>query len=196
MGRLERVIGTNIISLSTGEIRLGHTWYEEDVIEDIIRREEPEWFIEIGVHEGGLSWMLIPKFPLMHYLGVEHQCDYIRPEVRLLYIEYGQELHCGNCFDQELLAKIATLSKKMIYCDGGDKVLELLSYKNVCNPGDLLFAHDFWDGQRVVREVPTGDVHPEVHLEDIVHLDTSPRFSRYSEQFLCETRIVGWRHVN
>jgi len=51
MSRLEKILGTEIVD----DIRLGHTRYEYGVLEWFIYEEQPIWFIEIGVHEGGLA---------------------------------------------------------------------------------------------------------------------------------------------
>ena len=191
MARLEQIIGTNIVD----DIRLGHTWHEVQVLKGIIESEKPEWFIEVGVHEGGLSYILIQNFPDMDYLGIELNCDYVRPNVQEVYEKYSKTLHCGDCFDPILLKRIQKLPRKIIYCDGGNKVEELIIYKNIVSPSDLIFCHDYHDGVRKVREVPPEHIHPEVLPIDIVHMDTDDLFVRYPEYILNKTRIVGWRKL-
>ena len=189
MGRLEPIIGTNIVD----DIRLGHTWHEVSVIKQIIETENPSWFIEVGVHEGGLSYLLIPQYIELKYLGIELYCDLVRPNVREVYKEFGQELHCGDCFDPALIARIQSLEgKKVIYCDGGNKVAELKAYKYACNHGDLIFCHDYHDRKRLVREVPPEHVHPEVRPEDVEHMYDAGLFVDFYESVLKETRIAGW----
>lgn len=195
MGRLERIIGTNIITCGDEEIRLGHTWHEIDVIEDIINLEKPERFVEVGVHEGGLSYLLIPAHPELIYLGIELDWMVTRSIVRKMYADHNQHFYMGNCFDAGLLEMLSKTSRKMIYCDGGNKSAEVLAYKHVCNPGDLIFCHDYYDGKRKVREVPVANISIEVKPEDIEHMETSPIFERYPERFLDETRIIGWRRI-
>jgi hypothetical protein len=196
MGRLERIIGTNIISLASGEeIRLGHTWHEIDTLSCIIEIEKPEWFVEVGLHEGGLSYMLIPQYPDLKYFGIELEWTVVRQEVRQVYVDCKQTLHLGDCFDARILEKVKSLPHKIIYCDGGNKVAEVIAYKHVCNPGDIIFCHDYHDGKRVVREVPKQHIHPEVLPKDVEHMNVSPVFEPYSEGYLKETRIVGWRRL-
>lgn len=190
--RLEPVAGTNILILDGDEIRLGHTWHEVDVLKEIIRKRDPEWFIEIGVHEGGLSKLLIPAYPDMHYLGIELHTNLTRETVKRTYSEFGHELLEMDCFDINLLSKVKKLQNKIIYCDGGNKVQELVAYKHTLQSGDLIFTHDFWDGVRTVHSV--SEVHPEVYPMDILHMDANG-FERYSERELAATRIVGWKKL-
>ena len=60
MNRLEKIVGVEIIDANGDEIRLGHTFYEVEVLRDFILQENPDHFIEIGIHEGGLSYLLLP----------------------------------------------------------------------------------------------------------------------------------------
>jgi hypothetical protein len=69
MPRLQPVAGTEIVD----DIRLGHTWNEYNVLKDFILNENPKWFIEVGVHEGGLSYLLLPELDL-GYIGIEIDC--------------------------------------------------------------------------------------------------------------------------
>lgn len=191
MARLEPIIGTNIVD----DIRLGHTWHELETIRMIIVHEQPIWFIEVGVHEGGLSYLLIQGFPELDYLGIELHCDLVRPNVKEVYEKYSKELYCGDCFDPSLLDRIAKLPRKLIYCDGGNKVAELIAYKQVCHPSDLIFVHDYHDGRRKVKEVPPEYLHPEVLPVDVEHMSFGDSFVRFPEYMLNETRIIGWRKL-
>lgn len=194
MGRLERIIGTNIITTpQREEIRLGHTWHEVEVLEAIVEREHPRFFVEIGIHEGGLAYLLLPKLKETYYIGVDNFRDYIRPEVWGVLAKSKGEIRICDCFDQELMFYLACLRGKVIYCDGGNKVEEVKRFRDICHPGDMIFCHDYWDGKRVVREVPKGQVHVEVRPEDVAHM--SEGFEPYSESYLRETRIAGWRKL-
>lgn len=196
MGRLERVMGTNIIHCDQDEeIRLGHTWYEIERWDEIIERYSPEWFIEIGTHEGGFSWLMIPQHRQVNYMGVELYSYLIRPPVLKLYEQHAPRtvLHIGDCFDLSLKVGLSQLGRKIIYCDGGNKVQELHHFLSCLNPGDLLFSHDYWDGNRKVEEIPSGQVNCEVRPEDIADLDADPTLERYPESYLARTRLIGWR---
>jgi len=194
MGRLEPIEGINIITLHTGEeIRLGHSWHEVDVLKEVIKRERPETFVEIGVHEGGLSYLLLPFMAWKHYIGIEINHGYIRPEVILRYSLLGRDIYSGDCLAEETIEKISQFSGKMIYCDGGNKVAELHAYKEICQSGDLLFTHDYYDGIRKVREVkqPQAEVTPA----DVADIDNDISFHLYDQTQLRTTRIQGWRKI-
>ena len=196
MGRLENVIGTNIIVTPSGdEIRLGHTWHEVDVLKQIMK-ENPSVFVEIGVHEGGLSYLLIPVSGMNIYYGVELNCGLIRPDVLNLYTHIFTHLHCIDCFDLEFREKLLLIfDRKIIYCDGGNKSEELAWFKETCYPGDLIFTHDYYDSNRKVRDVPDENISKEVFPMDVVHMALDPTFVRYDEDVLKETRIIGWRKL-
>lgn len=190
MSRLEPVMGTEIVD----DIRLGHTWEEYRVLREFIIKQSRQWFVEVGVHEGGLSYLLLPELQEVDYLGIEIDCGIVRPEVKTRYEEHpNAELLCANCFGTEVEIKVSTLSSKIIYCDGGNKVKELQHFKHFCRSGDIIMAHDYHDGNRVIKGVD--EVHPEVLPMDIIHLDISNDFTRIDERIFKETRIVGWRKV-
>lgn len=189
MSRLEQIVGTEILE---GDIRLGHTFYEFGVLKDFIFSHIPEWFVEIGVHEGGLSWLLVPQFfPIIHYLGIELDCELVRPQVKDLYSRSTHaQLMCADCFDKNTYELVKTLNNKIIYCDGGHKSTELVFYAPACNSGDIILAHDYYDGIRKVRDVPNPSA--EVTPDDIKFLDDNWNFVRLPEHIFEETRIIGW----
>ena len=191
MSRLQPVAGTEIVD----DIRLGHTWGEYYVLEQFITDEQPDWFVEVGVHEGGLSYLLIPKYIIKNYVGIELDCGIIRPQVKLLYEQDWAKLICADCFSDKVADAIGELGgKKIIYCDGGNKAKELKHFWIMCNEGDIIMAHDYHDGIRIVPDVST-DYQPEVHPRDILHLAVNESFERLSEHRFKETRIVGFRKI-
>jgi len=179
MSRLEKVIGTEIIH----DIRLGHTFFEVNILKEFIKEQKPDWFFEIGLHEGGLSYLLIPEFPKLNYLGVELYRHLVRPKVIELYnSDPLKELYFGDCFDQDLLTGIAKQPNKIIYCDGGNKPKELMFFKSACNVGDIIMAHDYYNGTRNVRGVPEEIISKEVLPMDIADLEADETFARLPEQ--------------
>ena len=192
MSRLEPVIGTEIIN----DIRLGHTWSEYSTLRNFILKKRPDWFVEVGIHEGGLAYLLLPVLGDIKYMGIEINCGLIRPRVKLRFENYlDAKLICADCFSSSVAIEINNLflARKIIYCDGGNKVKELKHFKYFCHPGDIIMAHDFHDGHRKVSGIP--EIHPEVLPMDIVHLDTDETFTRLNEDIFKETRIVGWRKI-
>lgn len=189
MSRLERVVGTEIVN----DIRMGHSWYEFNVLFDFLSVEKLTWFIEIGVHEGGLAYLLIPLFPHIQYLGIELYSGLVRPEVKKRFILHEHTLWYVDCFAPAVYSKINNLARKIIYCDGGHKARELQYFKSACRHGDILMAHDYHDGIRVIRDVPNEYFKPEVLSEDIANIDADKTFERLPEELFKETRIIGWK---
>jgi hypothetical protein len=180
-------MGTEIVD----DIRLGHTWEEYRVLREFIFDIYPTWFIEVGVHEGGLSYLLLPDMEDIAYLGIEIDCGIVRPAVKQRYRENpNAELLCANCFSSTVAVEVQVRKNKIIYCDGGNKVKELHHFKHMCQPGDILMAHDYWDGNRVIAGVD--EVHAEVLPMDIIEIDNSRYFTRLDENIFNETRIIGW----
>lgn len=186
--RLDVINGTEIYK----DIRLGHTWFEVGVLKSFLSPYFYNYtFIEIGIHEGGLSALLINEFS--KYIGVELNCNLIRPEVKALYNHPNYELICGDCFSDFVYQKLYDLRSKIIYCDGGHKALEINHFAGTCTSGDILLSHDFWDGCRNVYTVD--NVVPEVTLNDIENLETNKYFKRLSENIFRNTRIIGWEKL-
>ena len=194
MNRLEAVLGTEIID----DIRLGHTRYEYGALEWFIYDEKPTFFIEVGVHEGGLAYLLLQNylFSGISYIGIEIYCDLVQPEVaHIIDKRLSAVLWCVDCFSSRVVSLIRVLPKKIIYCDGGNKPKELLHFKKLCYPGDIIMTHDFYDGTRVVRGVPLENMPIEVTTNDIAHMEKDKTFERLDEEIFKDTRIIGWRKL-
>lgn len=190
MNRLEPILGTEIVD----DIRLGHTWSEYDVLRCFILSENPDWFIEVGVHEGGLSYLLLPEIHYIGYIGIEHNCGIVRPEVKGRYeFHPDAKLICDDCFSKNVADIVGNLDNKIIYCDGGNKVKELKHFKTFCNSGDIIMAHDYHDSNRIIKGIPMKDIHPEVLPMDVFHLDSDDTFRRLPEDIFKNTRIIAFK---
>jgi len=194
MSRLPPVIGTEIVD----DIRLGHTWFEYHVLENFIIYIKPKWFIEVGVHEGGLAYLLLQNSLLdeVAYIGIEIDCNLVRPQVKdIINKRLFADLMCVDCFGSDIESLMRSLDNKIIYCDGGFKAKEIIHFKEFCKSGDILMAHDFYDGTRVVRDVPVENISIEVTDNDIAHMECDDFFERLDENIFKETRIIGWRKI-
>ena len=193
---METIIGTEIVKINGTEVRLGHTWHEVDVIKGIIDIENPDFFFEIGVHEGALSRELIlyAKQKLT-YVGIELNCSIIHPIVQPFYSLPRTILICGDCFSLDVIERIGNmLGKKIIYCDGGLKKEELKTYAPLLLVGDVLLSHDFSDGTRHGWGLPE-EIRNEVSVEDIQFLEDDPTFEHLSGHDFEGTRIIGYKKL-
>jgi len=193
MGRLEPIIGVEIIN----DIRVGQSWHEVDVIKQLIEEQKPNQFIEVGVHEGGLSYVLIPTMKNCFYTGIEIDCNLVRPEVIDLYGQYRElsTLFCYDCFSDVIHDYLYNLYHKIVYCDGGHKAQEIAHFKNTLHSGDIIMCHDFYDGTRTVRGVPVENISIEVTSDDVQIYENDTAFERLPEDMFKETRIIGWRKL-
>ena len=192
--RLEPIIGVEIVD----DIRLGHIFHEVDVIESLVKQELPLNFVEIGVHEGGLSYLLIPKFTnICYYTGIEIYCSLIQPKVVQMYKDnIGHvTLMCLDCFNPTVFEYISELKNKIVYCDGGNKAKEIAHFKSALHHGDIIMCHDFYDGTRKVRAVPVDNISIEVKTSDIQIYENDTAFERLPEDMFKETRIIGWKKL-
>lgn len=193
MGRLEPIVGVEIVD----DIRLGHTWHEVDMIDKFVTSYKPRNFIEVGVHEGGLSYVLIPRLNFLYYTGIEIDCRLVQPGAMEIYRKYIRTatLMCLDCFSDVVYERIRSLDNKVIYCDGGNKAKEIAHFKSACRPGDVIMCHDFYDGTRYVRGVPKENISIEVTASDIEIYQSDPAFKRLPESIFGETRIIGWKKI-
>jgi len=130
------------------------------------------------------------------YLGLEIYCELVRPHVKsTISNRADSSLWCIDCFSPVVSSFINHIPKKLVYCDGGNKPKELLHFKEFCNSGDIIMTHDFYDGSRVVRGVPVGNISIEVTADDIVHMEEDETFERLDEELFQDTRIIGWRKL-
>lgn len=180
---MEVIIGTEI---TDDGLRLGHTWHEVEVLATIIKDMSPDYFVEIGIHEGVLSRELMSRKPdYVNYVGVEINCGIIR-------VDYSRgRLICGDCFSPEVMDAIDALpGRRIIYCDGGAKAKELLAYSTICRYGDMILAHDFDDGTRSGMGLPE-KIAAEVHPSDIEFFE-SMDFISFGHNLFAHTRIIGF----
>lgn len=171
-----------------GSVLVGHTMFEVRAIMNAIDTYKPDHFIEIGLHQGGLSYILIQTFPEIHYVGVELDCNLLRPDALTLFGLPNSHLICGSCFSEKVELYIATLEgKRLIYCDGGDKAKEIKTFKPLVMVSDIIMCHDYWDGESKIRAVPKPNA--EVTPEDVKMYREDERFVELS---FPGTRVLGF----
>lgn len=133
-------------AVSPGGMYIGHTKVEVDYLIEIIEREKPQGFVEIGIYNGGLADTLIPKVP--HYLGFEidpqiidkavHNAFAANPNATLLIRNAWQDDTVWEC-----VKWMQDKRPVFIYCDGGNKPVELYLYSKETRAGDLIGVHDY-----------------------------------------------------
>jgi hypothetical protein len=191
----EYIRGTEVID----DIRLGHMMNEVEAIKKIVYLYKPDTFVEVGVHEGGLSYLLIPYFDnKVYYVGVEIDRKVVVPQVQKLYGPgYFSFLYYGDCLNPTLLDTVR-IGKTLVYCDNGHKLKEMEFFAPLVKRDDLLLCHDYLDPDRKMEGVLEGygktDLlsPPEVHKSELKFLFDSYDFVPIPEAFLTGTRIMGF----
>ncbi len=144
-------------AVSPGGLHIGHTNLEVDYLKQVIEHEEIQAFIEVGVHVGGLTDVVVPMVEC--YLGLEIHPDTISPVARETVDEnHGASFLIGDAWSAEILIKVVRWVQDkglvFIYCDGGDKTKELTLYSEWVAPGDLIGVHDYgvYEGSEIDPE--------------------------------------------
>lgn len=175
------------------DLRVGETNLEVSTILDLIQMYDVTTFIEVGVHEGGLTEHILTHFPGINYVGIEIDEVLVNHNIKSLVTSLGSRVIYGDCMAKSTLDLVRSYmsGKTLIYCDNGNKKVEITLYCKLLNIGDILLTHDYMDGIRVPKDVNL-DYNREVTPEDILFLDINPNFMRLPEEQFKETRLVGW----
>lgn len=133
-------------------IQLLHWWNEVGCLLKTVRAYKVKLFVEIGMFHGALSRILLDQCldnPQFRYLGIEQDRDHIDDKVIRLCDQTSQaEILIADAHSPETVeivrSKIqAADSPALIYCDGGDKILEAKLYWPLIRKGDLFGVHDY-----------------------------------------------------
>lgn len=187
----EEIRGTHVLN----DLRVGHTEHEVKMLLEFIDKYKVKKFVEIGVHEGGLTQLLI-EIPGLKYLGMD-----INPGIAAEHIREKALILGGDCFNSIMKSKVSyfinsLFGTSIIYCDNGNKPKELVAYVDIPNVGDILMAHDYYDPNRQVRGLEgfgttLKSPEPEVLPEDVEFLRNDLRYTEVTD-LLEETRICAF----
>jgi 2-polyprenyl-3-methyl-5-hydroxy-6-metoxy-1,4-benzoquinol methylase len=126
-----------------------------EVIEELIQEVKPEKILEIGTAEGGLTSfinyvgkMSNQKFKMISTDIIERpQYQDIRNEDVTLLVEDIFDWNSETVKNQLVLEFLSGPSRKIIFCDGGNKAREFRILSKYLNPGDFILAHDYIDNK-------------------------------------------------
>jgi len=131
---------------------------------EIIEQFSVELFIELGMLEGGLAAILLPRMDYdrgFSYLGIEKNIASIdnRVVANIVRSHPRARIIGGDAFGRGVIKEvhlaIRAAGRAYVFCDNGDKLRELKSYSELLDSGDLISAHDYGT---------------EVHAPDLVYL--------------------------
>ena len=191
----EKILGTSVSPRF--DLRVGATEHEVRTILGLITLYHIWGFVEIGVHEGGLTEFLLGTF--CEYLGIEINEKIVRQEIKDEAPIFGGRFVYGDCMSPEVVSEVASFissvgSPSIVYCDNGAKKEEIKVYSKIIPSGSILLTHDFTDGERKIRDIENYTFQ-EVNLQDIEFMEKDYSFQRLPENILKETRLVGWKKL-
>ena len=181
------------------DLRVGATEHEVQTIIGLIKKYNIHNFVEVGIHEGGLTEILLSETHC-NYLGIEINEQIVSPFVKKEAQDKNFRIIYADCMLSYTLENVADFlfintGADIVYCDNGNKKEEIKIYADIVEFGSILLTHDFSDGIRKVRDIENYN-YPEVTLDDVKFLDNNLSFQRLPEELLKETRLVGWMRIN
>jgi len=117
-----------------------------------IQDENPSLILEIGTCFGGLSLSLSESSSLINCKFITY--DILENLTSIQLRNYGVDFRIENifietsrqCYDfkESFLKEFNSIKgKKIILCDGGNKIGEFNAFAKILDVGDILMAHDF-----------------------------------------------------
>jgi len=148
---------------------IGHTEYKgyrvqqhknyENVFKSFLQEEQFTHIFEIGTANGGLTLFLRDNSPNSKILSVdivdkphfqtlrEHNIDIVVRQVFDGSINSPSAV--AKLTDGHVLDFLGGASKKLILCDGGNKITEFKSMASYLNKGDVIMAHDYIESKEL-----------------------------------------------
>ena len=134
---------SSVISLS---------WAQVCAFYDIISNHNISTFIELGVHEGGMGSLLAGKCFLslgFNYVGVEVDSNLVKLELKKAEQKLSNfNYKWGNVFERNIIEYVRneitkSTGRVLLFCDNGNKSMELVTYCDLLRIGDVLVTHDW-----------------------------------------------------
>jgi len=151
---------------------IGHTEYKsyrvqqhinyQAVFEPFLKKEQFTHILEIGTANGGLTLYLKDCVPNCNILSVDiadkphfntlrgHGIDII---VRQIFdSNIFNTVTPAKIIDSYVLDFLSNATKKLILCDGGNKINEFNSMASFLKEGDVIMAHDYIESKEVFEK--------------------------------------------
>jgi len=111
-----------------------------DMLKSLMIEFKPEILIEIGTYCGGLS-LFLSELNLceIHTFDIEDRNPNLSKNDKL--VRNFMDAFSNECKNH--IRNLTSNKRTMWLFDGGDKKREVLFYKDICKPGELVMSHDF-----------------------------------------------------
>ena len=121
---------------------------------DCVNRYKIKLFVELGVYMGGTLPYLIPNLMLddsFKYLGFEILSGTVKPQIMAFSESHPRcQIIIDDMFNHLKLVEDAIRDAGgpvYIFCDGGNKPKELLTFSKLMRRGDIISVHDWTEDQ-------------------------------------------------
>ena len=142
-----------------------HNYWLYKIVDNVMKEREIHSIIEIGTGHGALTsvfglWGLKKNIPV---LSIDHNPSLYDKE---LLTKLNVRLLVGDEFSEEIKQEILkTVNDKptWIYCDGGNKMKEFLTFAPLIPRGSIISAHDLgveFDSELALSSIGPGIVNP------------------------------------
>jgi cephalosporin hydroxylase len=119
------------------------------IIENVVKKYNPELIIELGYGKGGLTYLFHKMCPKINIFAFEKQRTYEQEKrfqnnrkrfgKNVKFIKENILTEPSN----RLIELCKDKKRKILYCDNGNKVAEFHIYGTHLNSGDLIGVHDW-----------------------------------------------------
>ena len=152
-------------------ISAAQTWQQVAGYFEIIEQYNIKAFVELGIHVGGLTSLLLPRaeYTDFRYLGVESNQSIVNPAIIQKIARLpSTNVVWSDCFTDVTRDRVKTFVDNspgacLILCDNGNKIKEMEFYAQVLRIGDYITVHDYGT---------------EITDSDLVWIDNSPDYEQ------------------
>lgn len=124
------------------------TAQSDKVVDMLASMEEVPLIIEIGTCRGGFSLLLRNAFPDAKIHTIDVSDWQPRSKKRELFHNHNINYHIGDCFESLILIDLLKHpTKKIVFCDGGQKAAEFNRFAPLINSGDIIGVHDYFESK-------------------------------------------------
>jgi hypothetical protein len=129
------------------KILIKHEPVSIPILKRFFKEVDPDLIVELGTSLGGLTMLMEESSNALIYTfdkhlkvyNMIHESDYFSKYERSTFILRN----VLKTPDDELIALLKTSQKKILYCDNGNKALEMNMYCRCLNEGDIAGIHDW-----------------------------------------------------
>ena len=167
------------------------------LIKNIVAKYKPELILELGTSWGGLTMVLRDAAPEATLYSYDRKTKARTPTRLLRAFKNVHVVFCDLLKEpfQPLVDKCKDKRRKVLYCDNGNKIKEVLMYGVHLNVGDLLGIHD-WPGEFNFVHEKLDYHHKERNtpeevrqLKKLITENFIPHFNNEFEVNKCSTRM-------